>query len=311
MGCGGTFLDWQGDSLNLVRQTRGKAVVEHLRKAAVVLLGNCIYAVGVVAFVVPAGLITGGSTGLALFFDHWLNIPIAAFVLCFNGVMFVAGAVVMGKSFALNTLLSTFAYPIILGVIQKIPQLSQLTENPVLGTVYAGGLIGLGIGLVLREGASTGGMDIPPLILNRLFGLSIPVMLYLFDCFILVLQMFHSTGEQVLYGILVVMIYTTVLGKVLLMGKSQTQVKIVSEKYEEINDMIQNTMDRGSTLIRSVTGYYRGEQMVVLSVISNRELPKLTKLTTNIDPQAFIVINQVSEVRGRGFTLKKKYNDTL
>lgn len=286
----------------------GGAVREQLRKTAIVLLGNAVYAVAVAAFIVPAGLITGGSTGLALFFEHWLNIPIAAFVFCFNGVMFLAGAAVMGKSFALNTLVSTFAYPIILAMVQKIPQLSQLTENPLLATIYAGGLIGIGIGLVLRQGASTGGMDIPPLLLNRMFGLSIPVMLYLFDCLVLVLQMFSAKGEQVLYGILVVMIYTVVLDKVLLAGKSQTQVKIVSERFEEINEMIQKTLDRGSTLVKSVTGHYGKDQLMVLSVVSNRELPRLTKLVTEIDPQAFIVINQVSEVRGRGFTMKKKYD---
>lgn len=298
----------QGDAAVERRRNIGGRIAEQLRKVLMVLLGNAIYAVAVAAFIVPAGLITGGSTGLALFFGHWLHVPIAVFVLCFNGVMFLAGAAVLKKSFAITTLISTFSYPVILAFVQRIPQLGQMTDNPLLATIYAGGLIGLGIGIVLREGASTGGMDIPPLILNKLFGLSIPVMLYLFDCGILILQMFHSTGEQVLYGILVVMIYTVVLDKVLLAGKSQTQVKIISNEYTAINTMIQNTLDRGSTLIRSVTGHCGEEQMVVLSVISNRELPKLTMLATQIDPQAFIVINQVSEVRGRGFTMKKKYN---
>ncbi len=282
-------------------------VLETLRRLVMVLLGNAVYAVAVAAFIVPAGLITGGSTGLALFFEHLLGLPVAAFVLCFNGVMFLGGAAVLGKNFAVTTLVSTFAYPALLACAQKIPQLSHLTDDPLLAAVYAGGLIGIGIGLVLREGASTGGMDIPPLLLNRLFGLSVPATLYVFDCGILILQMFHSTAEQVLHGILVVLIYTVVLDKVLLAGKSQTQVKIISRRYEEINAMIQKSLDRGSTLVRSVTGRFREEQMVVLTVISNRELPKLTRMASEIDPDAFLIINQVSEVRGRGFTSKKKY----
>lgn len=284
-----------------------KAGREQGRRICMVLLGNAVYAVGVAAFIVPAGLITGGSTGLALFFEHWLHIPIAGFVFCFNGVMFLGGAAVLGKGFALSTLVSTVSYPAILVLVQRIPGIDGLTDNPLLAAIYAGGLIGLGIGIVLREGASTGGMDIPPLILNRIFALSVPMLLYLFDCAILALQMFHSTGEQVLYGILVVLIYTVVLDKVLLAGKRQTQVKIISREYETINKMIQTKLDRGSTLVRSVTGRCREEQLVVLSVISNRELPKLTRLAAEIDPQAFIVINQVSEVRGRGFTMKKRY----
>ena len=284
-------------------------VAEQIKRVLMVLLGNAIYAVAVTAFIVPNGLITGGSTGLALFFDYQFHVPIAVFVLCFNGIMFVLGAFVLGKSFALTTLISTFCYPMFLALVEKLPQISKLTDNPLLAAVYGGGLIGLAIGLVLRQGASTGGMDIPPLILNRIFGLSIPVMLYVFDSFILLLQMFISNSEQVLYGILVVLIYTIVLDKALLAGKSQMQVKIVSEKYEAMNQVIQNTMDRGSTLIRSVTGHMQKEQMMVLAVVSNREMPRLVRLAGEIDPQAFIIINQVSEVRGRGFTLKKKYDN--
>lgn len=282
-----------------------------MKKILTVLLGNGIYAVAVAAFIVPAGLITGGSTGLALFFEHWLGLPMAPFVLCFNGGMFLLGAAMLGRSFALTTLVSTIAYPVFLAGVQKIPHIAQLTHNPLLATIYGGGLIGIGIGLVLREGASTGGMDIPPLILNKGLGLPIAVTLYVFDCAILVLQMFHSTGEQVLYGILVVLIYTIVLDKVLLLGKSQIQVKIVSRQHEAVSKAIHRELDRGSTLLRSVTGRRGEEQLLVLSVVSPRELPPLTKLVTELDPQAFMVVNQVSEVRGRGFTLKKQYEDKV
>ncbi|WP_324822603.1 YitT family protein [Sinanaerobacter sp. ZZT-01] len=276
-----------------------------IKKIIMVLLGNAVYAFGVAAFIIPNGLITGGSTGLALFFHYQFSIPVSVFVGIFNIIMFLLGAWILGKSFALTTLVSTFFYPVILSLFQHLPFSKGLTENPILAIVYAGGMIGLGIGFVLREGASTGGMDIPPLLLNKKFGLSISIMLYVFDSGILLLQMFQASVEQVLSGILVVLIYTVVLDKVLLAGKAQTQVKIISDKYEEINEMILKTMDRGSTLLKAQTGCLRKDQYMVLTVISNRELPKLNAFIKEIDSDAFMMIDQINEVRGRGFTIEK------
>ena len=282
-----------------------KVFLNIIKKIGFVLLGNTIYALAVTMFILPNGLITGGSTGLALVFYNQAGIPIAVFISIFNILMFIIGAAVLGKAFALTTLVSTLFYPFALGVFQEIPQLGGMTSDPLLSAIYAGVMIGIGIGVVIKAGASTGGMDIPPLVLNRKFGLSISAAMYGFDFTILILQMLFANKEQVLYGILLVFIYTVVLDKVLLFGQSRTQVKIVSERYEEINGMIIERLDRGSTLIHAETGYQRGESLVVLTVVSNRELPKLNELVLSIDPKAFMIINRVNEVKGRGFTIEK------
>ena len=272
-----------------------------------ILFGNTAYALGIVMFVLPTGLITGGTTGLALSMEHFFGVPISAFVFCFNLVMFILGALFLGKAFALTTLVSTFYYPVILGVLQSIPGISGFTQDPMLATVCGGLLIGFSIGLVIRAGASTGGMDIPPLILNRKLGLPVSAMLYVFDFAILILQMSFSDKERILYGILLVLIYTVVLDKMLMFGSAQTQVKIVSREYESINGAISRKLDRGTTLVHATTGYMHEEWPMVLTVVSNRELNTLTKLVMDIDPQAFMVINRVNEVRGRGFSLQKEY----
>lgn len=241
-----------------------------------ILAGNAIYALGVAVFILPNDLITGGTTGLGIAFEHYFDIPISAFVFCFNAVMFLLGAVVLGKMFALTTLISSFFYPIILGVFENIPQLGQITNDRMLATISGGLMIGFAIGIVIRAGASTGGMDIPPLVLNKKFGLPVSVMLYAFDFTILILQMLFSDKEQIIYGILLVLIYTVVLDKVLLTGHAQTQVKIVSKKHKEINQMIVQKLDRGSTLLYGETGYLHADQPVIMTVISNRELSKLS-----------------------------------
>lgn len=272
-----------------------------------ILLGNTIMALGIATFVLPNGLMTGGTTGLGLIADHFLHLPISTFVFVFNAIMFTLGALIIGWGFALTTLISSFYYPIILGIFQKIPFLAEFTSDRLLSVIFAGLMIGLSIGIVIRAGASTGGMDIPPLILNKKFGLNISVMLYVFDFLILLGQAVFSDKEAVLYGILLVLIYSIVLNKILLIGSAQTQVKIVSKHFEEINTTIIGRLDRGSTLLHAETGFFRDEQSVVLTVVSNRELNKLNELVTQIDPNAFMIITNVNQVRGKGFTLPKKH----
>ena len=274
-----------------------------------VFLGNTIYALAVAAFLLPNSMITGGTTGLAITFQHYLGVPISVFVLCFNAAMFLLGWLVLGKHFAFTTLISTFYYPVILDVLQRIPGLERMTQDRMLATVCCGLMIGFGIGIVIRAGASTGGMDIPPLVLHKKFGLPVSVSLYVLDFAILILQMLFSNREQILYGILLVLIYTFVLDKVLLMGRSQTQVKIVSKEYVRVNQMIIEQLDRGSTLIEAETGYMHNKQKMVLTVVSNRELVRLNQLVMEIDPNAFMIISKVNEVKGRGFTAQKVYLD--
>ena len=122
----------------------------------------------------------------------------------------------------------------------------------------------------------------------------------------MIIQMSFRDKERILYGILLVLIYSTLVDKVLLMGKTQMQVKIISDHYEEINKVIQEKLDRGSTFFKTESGYLRKDSFAIMTVVSSRELPKLNELVLEIDKQAFIVINQVNEVMGRGFTLHKQ-----
>ena len=279
----------------------------NLKKILLVLAGNTLYALGVTLFVLPNGLITGGTTGLALAFRHLFGIPVSAFVGIFNTLMFLLGLAVLGKFFALTTVISSFYYPFILAVLQNVLGDVLLTGDTLLSTIFAGVLIGVGMGIVIRAGASTGGMDIPPLVLNKKFHLSISVTMYGFDCVILLSQFFFADTEQVLYGLLLVMIYTFVLNQALLLGKGQMQLKIISKEYSRISQEIQSRMDRGTTLLKMMGGHERVDSCAVLTVVSSRELTKVNDLVMEIDPQAFIVINKVNEVRGRGFTLPKRY----
>ena len=284
-----------------------KKVAHAAWKLLLVLAGNTLYALGVALFVLPTGLITGGTTGLGLVAQNYLRIPLPAFVAVFNVAMFLLGLAVLGKVFALTTVISSFYYPFILAVFQGAIGDTHLTDDPLLATILAGVMIGAGMGIVIRAGASTGGMDIPPLVLQKKLKIPVSLSLYAFVCCILLLQALFSNVEQVLYGLVMVLLYTLTLNKALMLGTGQMQLKVVSKQYQAISQAIQKQMDRGTTLFHSQGGYDGKEGSTVLTVVDRRELSKLTELVTSIDPNAFMVVSQVNEVRGRGFTLPKRY----
>lgn len=275
--------------------------------AAIVTAGNLFYALTVKLFVLPTGLVMGGTTGLGLTANYLTGVPISAFVLAFNMVMLLLGLCVLGRRFAATTLLSSFIYPLALEFWQRLLGDYVLTKDVMLCTLFAGLGVGVSLGLVIRAGASTGGMDIPPLILNRLFRAPVSVCMYFFDVCILLSQGLFQSPEKLLYGVVLVMIYTMVLDKMLLMGTSRIEIKVVSEKSEEIRQAILQDLNRGVTLIQTESGYLRQNAQLVLSVLSSRELPKAEKLIHQIDPECFLMVSRISEVKGRGFSMQKKY----
>ncbi len=272
-----------------------------------VVLGNMLYALAVKLFLLPSGLITGGTTGIALVMNHVAGIPVSLFVLVFNVTMLVAGYLLLGKTFAVTTVVSTFIYPLSLELFDRLLGEVAVTQDILLCMFFSGLGIGTALGMVIRAGASTGGMDIPPLVLNKYLGIPVSVSLYVFDFCILIAQMFYNPAEKILYGILLVLVYTIVLDKLMLMGTTRTEVKVVSQKAQEIRGAILKQMDRGVTMLDARTGYLDQELQMIFSVISNRELPAVERLIHEIDPESFMVVSRVSEVSGRGFSMKKEY----
>lgn len=272
-----------------------------------VIFGNFLYALTVKLFLLPSNLVTGGTTGIALAIQHYFGLSISSFILIFNIAMLLIGWFILGKSFALTTLASTFLYPVSLEICDQLFGNLILTSDLVLCTIFSGLGIGVALGTVIRSGASTGGMDIPPLVLQKLFRIPVSASMYFFDFCILLLQIMFQPISNVLYGILLVLVYTMVLDKMLLFGSSRTEIKIISQKSEEISKAILSQIDRGVTLLNGEGGYLHLGTQVILSVISNRELFKVEKLAHEIDPECFMVVSRVSEVKGRGFSLNKNY----
>lgn len=285
-------------------------VLRLLRHLFIVVIGNAIAAGAAGFFIKPNNLAMGGTTGIGLFFRVIFpdNTYIAeAVVYIANISLYIIGVIVLGKKFALSTALGTVLYPTFYTIYSSIMQGRTLTDNNLLAVICASVLMGTGIGLVVKEGSSTGGTDIPPLIINKFTGFPVSVSLRIIDFGVLILQLFVVSFETVLYGAIFIILFTFILDKVSVIGMKKIQFKVISESYEEIHKMIVEKLTLGVTVLYGQTGYLREKCHMLVTVVSRRNSVRLRNEILKIDPGAFITISEVSDVRGRGFSTDRVY----
>ena len=282
-----------------------------------IVLGNAVTAAASSFFIVPGGLVVGGTTGLGIFVEQLWDFAYARVLTVYaaNIALFIVGTILLGKGFFWATLAGTFLYPAFLSLFDAlnaayVAQTGTAVSggDVFLDTVFGSILFGAGIGLVVRVGASTGGTDIPPLILQHFFGIPVSISLWVLDLAVVLLQLFAgATLQTVLYGIVICILSSVVIEFVTPLGQRKMQVQIVSRRHGEIREMILNVLDRGVTLLYGKTGYLREKCYVLLTVVSPRELVRLKNEVQKIDPDAFLTVSVVSEVRGRGFSRESVY----
>ena len=278
-----------------------------LKTLPIVAFGNAVMAAGIVLFVLPSGLITGGTTGLGIVTQHLTGLSIPVFTAIFNVVMFLLGLVCLGKTFGATTLVSTFLSPVMLVLMQRLVGDFVLCEDLLMNVLFGGICVGVAIAIVVRAGSSTGGMDIPPLLLQKYLGIPVSKSLYVFDFLIVCGQALIVAPDMLLYGVLMTMVYTVVIDKMMAMGDAQIQLQIVSPEADAIRQAILQDVDRGVTLLHGQTGYFQRETDVLFTIISPRERHRTEQLIRKIDPHAFIIISHVTRVSGGGFSLPKRH----
>lgn len=286
--------------MKMSKETLMKEIVNLL----CIVLGNFILALGVMLFVSPMDFVSGGATGIGLLIEKVFGLKLSVGVGILNVVMFILGFLILGKRFAATTLLSTFLYPGSLALLESMPELAQMNTDPIIAAVFGGACIGVGVGLVIRMGSSTGGMDIPPIILQKYTGIAVAISMNALDLLIMCTQMPFSSPQKVMYSLLMLAVTTIVMDKVAIVGVTQTQVMVISSKYMEINKAIHDKIDRGTTLLNATSGHLQQDQKVVMSIINNRQLHELTQVVEEVDPHAFLIVNRINEVHGNGFTIK-------
>ena len=272
-----------------------------------VVLGNALVALGVCFFVLPMDMIMGGVTGIGLVFEHYTDFDIAIVTYIVNIFFFFLGLFVMGKKFAFGIIVSTITFPTFLYMFKAIPNFQYTGNDLMLATIFAALFIGFGGGLILKNGASSGGIEVLSVVVNAKTGIPLALLINCVDCVILAVQLLYSSVEQILYGLLLTFLLAIILDKVLVLGEKKTQVIVISPEYTKIRDEITGKLDLGCTMLEITTGYHNTEQQAVMCVLNNRKLTELYKTIHSVDEKAFIVTSEVNNVKGRGFSLPRMW----
>jgi len=270
-----------------------------------VIFGNLILAFAVRFFILPYNILSGGVAGLAVALSKLTGINADWFVNGLIILMFILGSVFLGKKFMTHTAISTLLYPLFLLVLSKYT--FTLNIDPMLASLYGGLLGGTGVGMVFRTGATTGGMDVPPMIISKYTHIELYKLVLLVDALTVLFGMIAYGFEAVLIGMISVWATAFAIDKILLFGNLESlSIMIISDHFEAINDYIQEEVDRGSTILNGKGGYTKDDKNVILTVISKSEYPEMMKSINKIDPHAFIVVTDAMEVRGNGFSFDYK-----
>lgn len=213
-------------------------------------MGNLIIAAGVTFFILPLDILSGGVAGIAVALQPIFNLSPR---LVINGLtigLYLLGAALLGKRFALKTVVSTIVYPLFISVLGMLWSDVQVTSNPLLASIYAGVCTGIGIGLVYRVGGSTGGMDIPPLIINKYTKIALPTLVMCIDGATVLLGASVYGVEAAMIGLVSVWVCGQLIDKVITMGSHEAKnVMIISDKFEEMMQVIYQNINRGATIL--------------------------------------------------------------
>lgn len=278
---------------------------ETLKMLLYVIVGNTLLAFSICAFVVPNDIMLGGSSGIALALQNFLPLRLSVLSAAVNILLFILGWIFLGWKFAATSLVSTILYPLILAVFEELPVGTLFNENIVVTALFCGVLCGLGIGLVVRVGGSTGGMDIPPCILNKYAGIPVGKSLMFFDTLIVLVQVLFKGTDGVLLSVLVIIVMSITVDRAVITGDKKIQIIIISPFYEKIRDKILHQINCGATLLEIETGYEGKPQKAILSVVYSRKYAQIRDAALMIDSKAFIVSSDVNNVNGIGYTIAR------
>ena len=310
--------------IDLIKRKRRLRLV---RDTLYVVLGTAILALGAGLFIIPFDLVTGGVSGLGIVLEHWLDeVPllteitaeIYASVLVW--LLFFVGLIFLGKMFAVQTLISTIVYPIVLGFaswlansdvfggIFNLAGAEMYNEyggvTIILATLFGGACFGVGSALTFIGGGSTGGSDIIPLVICKFFPkLKSSDMIFITDATIVALGMF-AMGDLVLtlLGIIAAFICAIAVDKIFLGGQSALIAQVVSEKYEEISAQIIRQMNRTTTIMTATGGYSKAEKKLLMTTFAMSQYHVFVSIVSGIDKNAFVTVHRAHEISGDGWT---------
>ncbi len=262
--------------------------------------GSLLAATGLVMFLVPNKIASGGVSGLATVIYHLSGFPVGSIILIINIPFFLLGLKVLGKSFGLKTLWGIVVLSVATDILA--PFFSAVTHDPLLASLYGGAVAGLGMGLVFRAGGTTGGTDLVAALINHYFpGFSMGQGLFLADAIVVTIAGIVFDPELALYAAISIFVLSKVIDLVQEGFNFSKAAVIISDHSEEILDNILKKVDRGVTGFKGYGGYSGYKKDILLVTVSRSEVARLKKLIYQVDDAAFVIMVEAHEVLGEGF----------
>ncbi|MBD2861260.1 YitT family protein [Paenibacillus oceani] len=279
---------------------------ELLRSWLPITLGTAIYAFGLHYFIIPNELMEGGLTGIALLFNYSLDFPVSVTTLVLNAPLFFLGWKTIGKTAMIHTVFGTLMLAFFLRLMEIAIHRNwvvpfQAENDFFLATLYAGVTLGSGLGIVFRFGGTTGGTDIVARLLNKTKGWSMGQIILVIDVLVIGSSLLYIPKEKVLYTLVAVFVASKTIDFITEGSYAAIAFTIMSDKGEELAQVITREMDRGVTLFLAKGAYSQVDKKVVYSVVSRQETRKLRMIVKEVDPHAFIIMSDVHDVLGEGF----------
>ena len=281
-------------------------MINRVKEILIIFLGNLCVGAGVSLFVLPNNILTGGVAGVAVALEPIIPLDPVLVINVLTIGLYIVGAIVLGIEFEIKSFLSTIFYPMsvtgLAMLIQMLPQEIFIMPDW-LAAIGSGVLIGLGLGLVFIVDASTGGLDIPALILSKYLKIKSGDAMAFVDGLVVLLGIFTYGFVPALIGIVSVFVMGQAINKTVLFNTQQAKnLLIISDQWQQIKTYLINTIDRGVTILEGQGGYTNEKRPVLMCVVSQKQLSKIESNIIHIDPCAFMVIHDVNQVQGEGFT---------
>jgi uncharacterized membrane-anchored protein YitT (DUF2179 family) len=276
--------------------------MDKIRNALLLVVGCAVMGLAYALFLIPHHFVPGGVSGIAIIINAFAGWPVGALIVVLNVPVFLLGLKTMGKRYVLHSLAGMIVSSAFIDLFNKVLRLPAATDNAVLAAIYGGVMLGVGLGIVFRGRASTGGSDIIGMVLSKHTGLSLGFGIMIAD-FVVISASGLAFGslEAPLYGYLVLFLSTKVIDMILEGWSYSKLVIITSSRTEEIADFILHKLDRSGTALRSRSLYLNREGEIILTVVHRKQLSDLRSFIKKTDPEAFVVINDTYDVLGRGF----------
>lgn len=284
-----------------------------IKRLFFVILGSFILGFGTGLFLIPYDIVTGGVSGIAILVNSLFGVDKQLMVTILTWFCFFAGWLLLGHEFAIKTIISTVIYPfaVMLGTylstldlfyLGNINELSN-SINLFLAGLFGGVLVGTGVGLTFLGGGSSGGIDVITLSFQKFFGFKTSITCFVVDALIVVLNFIfakENTFGMTLNGIFSAFVASFMLSK-LFDTENNMEVTIISKKYDELNHIVNEKIQRGSTIISGVGGYTHEEIKILQVVLDIREYYVLMDIIAKVDPSSFVTVTRLSAVKGQGF----------